>query len=89
MKTATVHEFSIRDIRQSFHRALKWIENGEEVLVTKHRKVVAKIIPALAEIPRKKKMVWPDFEADQRAIFGDRKPDEDSMVLWARKRERF
>lgn len=35
------------------------------------------------------KIVWPDFMAELRRIYGDRKPLEENAVLEARKLERY
>ena len=45
MKTAAVHEFSIREVRQSFHRVLKWVGNGETVVITNRNRPIARILP--------------------------------------------
>jgi antitoxin (DNA-binding transcriptional repressor) of toxin-antitoxin stability system len=49
MKTATV-----RELRTEFPRIESWLSEGERVLITKHKKVVAELSP-----PRRKKK--PDF----------------------------
>ena len=61
MKTATV-----REIRNDFHRVLSWIEDGEQVEITKRRRVVARLVPVKA---KPKKLVWPDFEARRKKTF--------------------
>ena len=63
MKTATA-----REVRQNFGRLLDWINSGEEITVTMHRKAVARIIPLAAK--KTKKPHWPDFRARQKAVFG-------------------
>ena len=40
MKTA-----SIRDVRHDFNRILAWVDAGEEVMITKHRLTVARLLP--------------------------------------------
>jgi antitoxin (DNA-binding transcriptional repressor) of toxin-antitoxin stability system len=61
MKTA-----SVRDIHHDFGRVLSWVENGEQVEITKRRRVVARLVP-LETKPRTPK--WPDLEARRRKIF--------------------
>ena len=61
MKTATV-----REIRHDFGRVLTWIEDGEQVEITKRRLGVARLVPAKAK-PRK--FEWPDLEARRKRIF--------------------
>ncbi|MDB6128455.1 MAG: Antitoxin [Verrucomicrobia bacterium] len=41
MKTATIREF-----RNHYSRVLKWVAGGEEVEITRHGTVVAKVVPA-------------------------------------------
>ena len=65
MKTATV-----RDLRYSFPKIEAWLESGEEVLITKHAKPVARLVPGGGEAPRPPKL--PDFEARRKRIWGDR-----------------
>jgi antitoxin (DNA-binding transcriptional repressor) of toxin-antitoxin stability system len=61
----SVNVRQLRDSRQLF----KWLEAGEVVELKKRNRVVARIVP---ESPRVQPVVWPDFEARARKIFGDR-----------------
>ena len=61
MKTATV-----REIRHDFSRVLTWVEDGEQVEITKRKRVVARLVPAKAK-PRK--LEWPDLAARRKKIF--------------------
>ena len=66
MKTATV-----RDLRYDFPKLEAWLAGGEEILITKHSKAVAKISrptePATTKLPP-----HPDYEARRKRIWGDR-----------------
>ena len=64
MKTATV-----RQLRTEFPKVLAWVNAGQEVAITRRRKIVASLIPA-GDKPRKKP-VLPDFDARLRARFGE------------------
>jgi antitoxin (DNA-binding transcriptional repressor) of toxin-antitoxin stability system len=55
----------LRDTRQ----LIAWLDAGEVVELRKRNRVVARIVP---ESPQTKPVVWPDFAARRRAIFGDR-----------------
>jgi antitoxin (DNA-binding transcriptional repressor) of toxin-antitoxin stability system len=66
MKTATV-----RDLRYDFPKLEAWLAGGEEILITKHSKAVAKISRA-TEIPAAKLPPHPDYEARRKRIWGDR-----------------
>ncbi len=64
MKTATV-----RQLRTEFPKVLAWVNAGEEVAITRRRKVVANLTPA-GERP-KQKVIIPDFRARLKRIYGD------------------
>lgn len=40
MKTA-----SVRELRNNYARVLQWVARGEEVEVTRHGKIVARVVP--------------------------------------------
>lgn len=67
MKTATV-----RDLRYDFPRIEAWVQAGEEVLITKHAKPVAKLSAAGPSRPARRKLVHPDYRARLKRIWGDR-----------------
>lgn len=60
MKTASVQE-----VPQQWPEILRWVAAGEEVQVTQHDKVVAKVVPATP-------VAQPDFLARARAIWGEK-----------------
>ena len=55
MKTASVGE-----IQKNFARVLSGINNGEEIIITKRGKSVARIVP----LPPKSEIEWPDFYSE-------------------------
>ncbi len=63
MKTATV-----RQLRTEFPKVLAWVNAGQEVAITKRRKIVANLSPA-GDRP-KRKPAMPDFRARLRRIYG-------------------
>ncbi len=65
MKTATV-----RDLRNQFPRVAAWIENGEEVSITKSGKLFARLVPVTPA--KKAKFVKPDIMARLKETWGDR-----------------
>jgi len=74
MKTATV-----RQIRHDFGTVLNWVEEGEQVEVSKRGKVVALITAPpqpKASGPKKR----PDFAARLKRIFGDKVLDGNIIV---------
>jgi len=66
MKIATV-----RDLRYDFPKIEAWLAGGEEILITKHSKPVARITQASA-VPKRKLPPQPDYEARLQRIWGDR-----------------
>jgi prevent-host-death family protein len=64
MKTATV-----RQVQHHLSEVLQSVEDGEEVLITKRGRVIAKIVPT-RDKPRVP--VWPDFVQRSTRIWGKR-----------------
>jgi antitoxin (DNA-binding transcriptional repressor) of toxin-antitoxin stability system len=62
MKTTTV-----RDVQHNLKKILQWIEDGEVVTVTRHKRVVANIVPST---PASRKVEWPDFAGRLAEIWG-------------------
>jgi prevent-host-death family protein len=65
MKTATV-----RDLRNRFARVAAWVEEGQEVEITKSGKIFARLLPP-ASVKRTKR-VKPDILAQLKETWGDR-----------------
>lgn len=63
MKTA-----SIRDLRYDFKKIEHLLAQGEEVQITKRKKVIARLVP---EKPAQRPPM-PDFLGRMRKIYGDR-----------------
>ena len=68
---------SIRDVRHDLNRILEWVANGEEVTITKHRRTVARMLPAHAGKPTAAPM--PDIGVRLQKVFG-RKVISDQAV---------
>lgn len=58
---------SVRQVQHDLKRVLAWVANGEEVLVHRRAKVVARLLPPAAETSAS-----PDFVARARRVWGDR-----------------
>ena len=65
MPTAT-----IADLRNNFRRVSAWIDDGQPVEITRRGRPFARLVPDID--PKKKKVVWPDFAARRKEIWGDR-----------------
>jgi antitoxin (DNA-binding transcriptional repressor) of toxin-antitoxin stability system len=66
MKTATV-----RDLRYDFPKLEAWLAGGEEILITKHSKPVAKISRPTTDVSAKLPP-HPDYRARLKRLWGDR-----------------
>lgn len=64
MKTATV-----RQVQHHLSHILRLVDDGQEVLITKRSRVIAKIVPAKDGSPGVK---WPDFIRRATEIWGKR-----------------
>src|SRR5229473_1235136 len=56
---------SVRDLRYEFKKIERLLLQGEEIQITKRRRVIARLVPESAEVPKK----MPDFRARMRSIF--------------------
>jgi prevent-host-death family protein len=72
MKTA-----SIRDMRHDFNRVLAWVSNGEEVAITKHRRTVARLVPAHTRKTTAVRM--PDIAGRLQKVFGGKVISDQAM----------
>jgi antitoxin (DNA-binding transcriptional repressor) of toxin-antitoxin stability system len=68
VKTATIQQ-----VPEQWPDILKWVPAGEEVEMTDHDKVVAKIIPA--------SVAQPDFVGRARKIWGENPPGKSLSAI--------
>ena len=59
---------SVRDLRYDFKKIERLLLKGEEIQITKRRRVIARLVPESADVAKK----MPDFEARVRKIYGDK-----------------
>jgi antitoxin (DNA-binding transcriptional repressor) of toxin-antitoxin stability system len=59
---------SVRDLRYDFKKIERLLLQGEEIQITKRRRVIARLVPESAEGTKK----MPDFKARVRKIYGDK-----------------
>ena len=69
MKTA-----SVQQVPQQWREILRWVAAGEEVQVTQHDQVVARVVPA-------RKPATPDFLARAKAVWGETPPGKTLSVV--------
>ena len=59
---------SVRDLRYDFKKIERLLRKGEEIQITKHRRVIGRLVPERAEVAKK----FPDFRARVRRIYGEK-----------------
>lgn len=64
MKKAT-----IRKVQHNLSEVMRWVEDGEEVVILRRNRVVARIVPPG---PSSRTPEWPDFAGRARRIWGKR-----------------
>jgi antitoxin (DNA-binding transcriptional repressor) of toxin-antitoxin stability system len=75
---------SVRDLRYDFKKIERLLMQGEEVQITKRRRVIARLVPEKTDTPKK----MPDFGARMRAIFGDKVFEVSGADLISAERDR-
>jgi antitoxin (DNA-binding transcriptional repressor) of toxin-antitoxin stability system len=75
---------SVRDLRYDFKKVERLLAQGNELQVTKRRKVIARLTPERAEQPP-----LPDFLARLNEIYGDKVLEVSGAELISRNRDRY
>jgi antitoxin (DNA-binding transcriptional repressor) of toxin-antitoxin stability system len=75
---------SIRDLRYAFKKIERFLHQGEEIQITKRRKVIARLIPEEDQAP-----AMPDFLGRLRTIYGDKTLKVSGADLIAQDRSRY
>ncbi|MGA7873003.1 MAG: hypothetical protein WCA22_19100 [Candidatus Binatus sp.] len=76
---------SVRDLRYRFSEVERILQEGENIEITKRRRVIAHLLPVASRAPRRR----PDFLARLRAIYGARMLKVSGAELLARERGRY
>ncbi|MFZ0288898.1 MAG: hypothetical protein WBP65_01080 [Candidatus Sulfotelmatobacter sp.] len=76
---------SVRDLRYAFKKIERLLHQGEEIQITKRRRVIARLVPENAQRARE----IPDFMERLRAIYGDRVLPVSGAELVAEDRSRY
>ncbi len=63
-----IKKASVRDLRYAFKKIERLLHQGEEVQITKRRRVIARLVPETTEAAKQ----TPDFMARMRSIYGDK-----------------
>ena len=75
----------MRDLRYRFSEVERLLVKGENVEITKRKRVIAHLVPASSRTQGKR----PDFLARLRAIYGDKSLAVSGAELLSRERSRF
>ena len=76
---------SIRDLRYDFKKIERLLHQGEEIQITRRRRVIARLIPE----PEKRVAEVPDFLERLRASYGDQILSPTGADLIAEDRSRY
>jgi len=80
MKKAT-----IRDLRYRFREVENLLREGEEIEITKRKRVIARLLPSRGAVPVQR----PDFLARLKRIYGSNRTKVSGADLIARERDRY
>lgn len=76
---------SIRDLRYGFRKIERLLHQGEEIQITKRRRVIARLVPeGTADVVQ-----LPDFLARLRSIYGEKPLPVTGAELMAEDRNRY
>jgi antitoxin (DNA-binding transcriptional repressor) of toxin-antitoxin stability system len=76
---------SVRDLRYGFKKIERLLRQGEEVQITKRRRVIARLVPETSE----ERIEMPDFLARLRKIYGDKVLAVSGAELISADRDRY
>jgi antitoxin (DNA-binding transcriptional repressor) of toxin-antitoxin stability system len=76
---------SVRDLRYEFKKIERLLRQGEEIQITKRRRVIARLVPESVEAAKE----LPDFMARLHKIYGDKVLAVSGAELIAADRDRF
>ena len=76
---------SVREIQHNLKAVLKYLDHGDEILITRRNKVIAKIIPESEFLEKE----MPDFFGRAKTIFPETKGKTITGIITDDRRERF
>jgi antitoxin (DNA-binding transcriptional repressor) of toxin-antitoxin stability system len=76
---------SVRDLRYGFKKIEHLLQQGEEIQITKRRRVIARLVPENARCAAQ----MPDFLERLRTIYGDKMLEVSGAELIAQDRSRY
>ncbi len=79
---------SVRDLRYEFKKIERLLLRGEEIQITKRRRVIARLVPERAEGAKTAREL-PDFMGRLREIYGDKVLAVSGAELISADRDRY
>ena len=76
---------SVRDLRYRFPEVERMLREGEEIQITKRKRVIATLTPAKPVTPKKR----PDFLSRLKTIYGAKMLKVSGAALVAKDRDRY
>ena len=76
---------TVRDLRYRFSEVEDLLREGEEIQITKRKRVIARLVPSKPEAPSRR----PDFLARLKKIYGDNRLKVSGAELLSRERGRY
>jgi antitoxin (DNA-binding transcriptional repressor) of toxin-antitoxin stability system len=76
---------SVRDLRYEFKKIERLLLQGEEIQITKRRRVIARLVPESADGAKE----VPDFQQRRRRIYGDKVLAVSGAELMSADRNRY
>ena len=84
MKTATT-----REVQHHFSKVLNWVDAGEEVVITRRGKKVARVVPIDQGDPFDREVDWEGVLEGRAAVVKELPPVEYDSVSKMRESEKF
>jgi antitoxin (DNA-binding transcriptional repressor) of toxin-antitoxin stability system len=84
-KVCHMRKASVRDLRYAFKKIERLLHQGEEIQITKRRRVIARLVPEGAESAAQ----VPDFMGRLRATYGDKALSVSAAELVSEDRDRY
>jgi antitoxin (DNA-binding transcriptional repressor) of toxin-antitoxin stability system len=75
----------VHDLRYHFSEVERFLDDGEEIEITKGERAIARLLPVASRTPRRR----PDFLARLRAIYGTRMLKVSGAEVLMRERSRY
>jgi antitoxin (DNA-binding transcriptional repressor) of toxin-antitoxin stability system len=76
---------TVRDLRYRFREVESLLREGEEIQITKRKRVIARLVPSKPAVPGRR----PDFLARLKKIYGERRLKVSGAELLAHERDRY